>query len=72
MYDSCLNTDNGAEGSNGKGCGNYYYQHDSDCGAHDDDDFKATKMCCGCGGGATQADGKLKGEFCLCIIINLI
>jgi len=59
VYDSCQNTDNGARDVYGDGC--YAYdEHDSDCGAYDDDDFKASKMCCVCGGGATQVDGKLK------------
>jgi len=68
VYASCLNTDNGAEDSAGDGCEEYEDEggkdEEGDCGAHDDDDFEANKMCCVCGGGATKVDGKLK-ETCV-------
>ena len=61
VYDSCLNTDNGAKDSFGNGCD--YYDYESDCGGnYDDDDFKSDLMCCACGGGATKANGKLTGK----------
>jgi len=62
VYASCLNTDNGAEDSDGDGCEEY--EDPDDCGAYDDDDFEANKVCCTCGGGATKVDGKLK-ETCV-------
>ena len=44
----CSDTNNEKTGSNGKGCSKYEV---SDCGTHDDDDFKSNEMCCVCGGG---------------------
>ena len=61
VYDSCLNTDNGARDKWGNGC--YYYDYKSDCGGrYDNDDFKSDLVCCVCGGGATKAKGNLTGK----------
>jgi len=55
LYDSCLNTDNGAQDNrepvdyrNGT-CMDY--RRVSDCGKYDNDNFTAGEMCCVCGGG---------------------
>ena len=56
VYDSCLNTDNGAQDDydtlydyRNLTCMDYF--DIDDCGKHDNDDFKAKEMCCICGGG---------------------
>ena len=53
----------GAEDSRGKRC-QFYQTHWATCdGSYDDDDFTATKMCCGCGGGFTWELGSLEGNW---------
>ena len=44
----CRNKDDGRNDTNGNDCDKYDL---SNCGIHDDDDFKADDMCCVCGGG---------------------
>ena len=44
----CFNIDVNKTGSNGYGCNGY---ETSDCGQHDDEDFKSNELCCICGGG---------------------
>ena len=39
----------------GDGC-SWYNSNTGSCGEHDDDGFRANKMCCSCGGGCTDAD----------------
>jgi len=49
----CVDTDNGAKDNYGDGCDWYAARESraSQCGKHDDSDFKARTMCCRCGGG---------------------
>jgi len=46
--DGCVNTDSGVTDSSNNGCSSYLV---GQCGRHDDADFKASEMCCLCGGG---------------------
>jgi len=52
----CVDTDNGAKDNDNDGC-DWYDGRASrvgQCGGHDDTDFKARTMCCGCGGGRAR------------------
>lgn len=52
----CKDADGGATDADRFDCEWYTTkgdEHGKDCGLHDDDDFKANKMCCRCGGGST-------------------
>ena len=50
--ETCFSSSHGAGDSSGNGCDWYTSSQDS-CGAFDDDDFDANKMCCACGGGTS-------------------
>ena len=49
--DFCTDTDNGATDRNGSVCNQYVLSECADVGPYDDADFRATEMCCICGGG---------------------
>ena len=52
LIGQCSETTNGETYSYGTGCDYYKYNQD-DCGVYDKGPFKATTMCCVCGGGKT-------------------
>ena len=58
---NCRDTDNGATDRDGQDCSSKWYKlYPQDCGAYDDDDFKANKMCCACNGGCWDKPNKMK------------
>ena len=57
--DECCNTNEGAEGSHGKGCVSGYDTDPSACGAYDDENFSSNDMCCACGGGTSTQEPTL-------------
>ena len=52
----CMDTNSGLKDVYGEGC-DYYKENGDECGDYDDPNnyggFKATTMCCACGGGKT-------------------
>ena len=55
----CCNTNDGAEGSHGKGCVTGYDTGLSACGAYDTETFSSNDMCCACGGGTSTQEPTL-------------
>ena len=52
LIGQCSDTTNGETDSYGTGCDYYKYNQD-ECGVYDKGPFKASTMCCVCGGGKT-------------------
>ena len=48
----CTDTADGKNGKFGTNCA-HYREFPSQCGDHDEVDFKAASVCCACGGGET-------------------
>merc|ERR1711981_1030878 len=57
-YFECSDTNYGKTDSTGNGC-DWYDENMISCGEHDDSDFAAFSLCCGCGGGKIDTSGVL-------------
>lgn len=53
------------DGEEGGYCSNIFYEAAECTDEQDDDDFKASKMCCACGGGENPAMGPDEADDCL-------
>ena len=64
---ACDDSDNGATDSHGDGCW-WYDSYPAYCGHFDDNDFKASRMCCACKKGKSRSYKVKNSNLIICLI----